>query len=174
MPSALDQRTTGADQVQRTGSLLLKDLTPPVHQSTMSSPAGTPQTPPGLPPGTAPTQGPYTTSGMVPGPLPGTELDPGSHDVSAWSFWSSADDESTLSAIVAAARALVLQYRCAPWLAEATRSDAARRVALRALREVREALAPGTVGLRALPVSLPPSRGRSRAHHSAWGCQFLF
>ena len=57
----------------------------------MSSPAGTPQTPPGLPPGTAPTQGPYTTSGMVPGPLPGTELDPGAHDVSAWSFWSSAD-----------------------------------------------------------------------------------
>ena len=143
MPSALDQRTTGADQVQRTGSLLLKDLTPPVHQSTMSSPADTPQTPPGLPPGTAPTQGPYTTSGMVPGPLPGTELDPGLHDVSAWSFYSSADDDNALPAIVSAARALVLRYRRASWLAEAIRSDAARRVALRALREVRDALAPG-------------------------------
>ena len=174
MPSALDQRTTEADQIQRTGSLLLKDLTPPVHQPTMSSPAGTPQPPPGLPPGTAPTQGPCTTSGMVLGPLPGTELDPGSHDVSAWSFWSSADDESALPAVVSAARALVLRYRRASWLAGATRGGAARRVALRALREVREALAPGTVGLRALPVSLPPSRGRSRAHHSAWGCQFLF
>ena len=143
MPSALDQRTTEADQIQRTGSLLLKDLTPPVHQLTMSSPAGAPQTPPGLPPGTAPTQGPYTTSGMVPGPLPGTELDPGSHDVSAWSFWSSDDDESTLPAIVPAARALVLRYQRASWTAEAIRNDAARRVALRALREVRDALAPG-------------------------------
>ena len=114
MPSALDQRTTEADQIQRTGSLLLRNLTTPVHQPTMSSPASTPQTPPGLPPGTAPTQGPYAAYGMVPGPLPGTELDPGSHDVSAWSSWSSADDESTLPAIVAAARDLVLQYRRAP------------------------------------------------------------
>ena len=137
MPSALDQRTSEADQVQRTGSLFLENLTTPVHPLTMSSSVGTPQTPPGLPPGTAPTQGPYTTSGMVPGPLPGTELDPGSHDVSAWSFWSSADDESTLPAIVPAARALVLRYRRAPWTAGAIRSDAARRVALRALREVR-------------------------------------
>ena len=53
----------------------------------------------------------------------------------------SADDDSALPAIVSAARALVLRYRRAPWLAEAIRSDAARRVALRALREVRDALA---------------------------------
>ena len=170
----------------------------------MSSPAGTPQTPPCLPPGTAPTQGPYTTSGMVPGPLPGTELDPGSHDVSAWSSWSPADDERTLPATAPAARALVLRYRRAPWLAEATRGDAARRVALRALREVRDALAPGITadGVKAAasmvdavinldpatdppadiagdavagaPAALAVSAARSRAHHSAWGCQFLF
>ena len=104
--------------------------------------ADAPQTPPGLPPGSAPTQSPYGPPGFdsaahTARPL----LDPGVFDVSGPA--GPGQNGGPLPTIVEAARALVQLYRRATWRAEAIRGLSARRVAERALRETRMALAAG-------------------------------
>ena len=124
----------------------------------MSSLTDAPRTPPGFPPGSAPTQGPYPTpTGLAPPPgFDSARLQPGLFDLSSWPGEGSSVPDApgangdSPPAIVDEARALVLRYRRASWRAEAV-AEPARRLATRALRETRDALASGLTidGVRA-------------------------
>ena len=107
----------------------------------MFTSADAPQTPPGFPPGSVPTQGPYSVPTGTPVPLgfDSVRPEPGGFDVS-----SGLEPNGGISpAVVKAARALVRRYRRALWHADAIKTPSARRVAVRALRETRDALASG-------------------------------
>ena len=124
----------------------------------MSAPADMPRTPPAPPPGLALTQGPFPTpTGLgPPANFDSVRLDPGRFDISGWAGEGSRvpdparANEDVVPTIIDEARTLVGRYRRASWRAESV-ADPARRLANRALREIRDALACGLTvdGIRA-------------------------
>ena len=172
-------------RIPRTGSLFYENLTTPDHRfpTAMSSLTDAPRTPPGFPPGSAPTQGPYPTpTGLAPPPgFDSARLQPGLFDLSSWPGEGSSVPDApgakgdSPPAIVDEARALVLRYRRASWRAEAV-AEPARRLATRALRETRDALASGLTidGVRAastlleFTVEADPTAGRRRRCPAVW------
>ena len=143
----------------------------------MITPSGAPQTPPGLPPGSALTQAYHPSpTGALGAPAFDSGRAPGIFGVSSWVDRPPNENAANSQAdpppaLVAAARALVLRYRRSSWTAESI-PEPARRVAVRALRETREALAAGITaeGVQAMikeqarrgVISFCPSRSTRR------------